>query len=153
MPRTNSINLGPGTLEIGTTGTEIDVSCYVNNVRISADKSQDDDRTMLCGDVLPGAVTYTYSLAGNIDIDLDNTPSSLFDMSQADPGSQQNFVFTPNTVDGKTATGTLILDPLDFGADEMGQPLQSDFEFSIVGKPVYSDTAPLATETAEEPAA
>lgn len=138
MARTTSRNLGPGTLKIGETGTEIDISCYVNNAVISADKSADDDRTMLCGDVLPGAVTYTYALSGNMDIDVENGAASFFALSQAEPGTQQGFEFTPNTAGGDKAAGTLTIDPLDFGADEMGQPLTSDFEFAIVGKPTYT---------------
>jgi hypothetical protein len=32
----------------------------------------------------------------------------------------------------------LTIDPLDFGADETGADLTSDFEFTIVGTPVYT---------------
>lgn len=138
MPRTSVTNLGPGTLEIGTTGSEIDISCYVNNAVIAADKSADDDRTMLCGDVLPGSVTYTYTLSGNMDSDHENGAASFFALTQANPGSQYSYTFTPNTTEGTTAAGTLTVDPLAFGADEMGQPLQSDFEFALVGKPTYT---------------
>lgn len=131
-----NIPLGPGELKIGATGSEIDASCLVNNASITAEKNQDDDRTMLCGTVKPGKVDYAYSLTGNVDTDVD-LADGLFALSQASPGSQQDFTFTPNTEAGTTATGKLIIDPLDFGADEMGQPLQSDFEFSLVGKPTY----------------
>lgn len=148
MARTTSTNLGPGTLEIGTTGTELDISCYVNNARITSEKSADDDRTMLCGDVLPGAVTYTYSLTGNMDVDVELGAAGFFALSQAEPGSQQNFVFTPSTAEGTAASGTLTIDPLDFGADEMGQPLTSDFEFSVVGAPTYAYGTPLAADEA-----
>ena len=45
-------------------------------------------------------------------------------------------MFTPNTEAGTSAAaGTLIIDPLDFGADESGADLTSDFEFTIVGTP------------------
>lgn len=155
MPRTTSINLGPGELQIGATGTEVDVSCWVNNCRIASDKSADDDRTMLCGDVLAGAVTYTFSLTGNVDTDID-TPDGLFALSQDAAGTQQEFTFTPNSEIGTTATGILTIDPLDFGADEMGQPLQSDFEFAIVGKATYTyGTGGAGTQSAggdDEPA-
>lgn len=131
------IPLGPGTLKIGATGTEIDVSCQINNAKVAASKNQDDDRTMLCGDVKPGKVTYTYALSGNMDTDVDND-AGIFALSQASPGSQQAFTFVPNTEVGTEAAGTLIIDPLDFGADESGAPLQSDFEFSLVGQPTYT---------------
>lgn len=145
------ITLGPGTLKIGATGTEIDASCLVNNAKITAAKTQDDDRTMLCGDVKPGQVTYDYSLTGNLDTDVDDG-AGLFALSQASPGTQQGFEFTPNTVAGTKATGTLIIDPLDFGADDSGGPLQSDFEFSIVGAPVYTYAVAVAASSDTEAA-
>jgi hypothetical protein len=131
-----TIDLGPGTLKIGATGSEIDASCLINNVKITMSKDKADDRTMLCGDVKPGAVTYTYSLTGNLDTDVDD-PAGLFALSQAEPGSVQDFSFVPNTEAATSATGSLVVDPLDFGADESGAPLQSDFEFDLVGPPVY----------------
>lgn len=138
--------LGPGTLEIGATGTEIDVSCLVNNAVISTEKDEGDSTTKLCGTVKPGAVTYTYTLSGNTDTDV-NDPAGLFALSQASPGSEQSFVFTPNTEAGTTATGTLVIDPLDFGGDTTGETMTSDFEFTIVGQPTYNYGAPAAAET------
>lgn len=143
-------NLGPGTLEIGSVGTEIDVSCLVNNAVIAAEKDEGDSTTKLCGTVRPGAVTYTYALSGNTDTDISDS-AGLFALSQAEPGSEQNFVFTPNTDAGTTATGTLIIDPLDFGGDESGQPMTSDFEFTLVGKPTYTYGAPAAAGASSEP--
>lgn len=140
LPDTTT-KLGPGTLEIGTLGTEIDVSCLVNNAVISADKDEGDATTKLCGDVRPGSVTYTYSLSGNMDTDVADA-SGFFALSQSAPGTVQSFVFTPNTAAGTSAAGTLVIDPLDFGADESGADLTSDFEFTIVGQPVYTYPAP-----------
>lgn len=132
--------LGPGELTIGLTGTEIDVSCLINNATIAASKDQGDSTTKLCGTVKPGATTYTYALGGNIDVDL-ATDSGLFALSQAEPGSEQAFSYTPNNEDPLTATvatGTLVLDPLDFGGDTMGETMTSDFEFALVGIPGYT---------------
>jgi hypothetical protein len=134
---TTTTTLGPGTLEIGTIGTEIDVSCLVNNAVIAADKDEGDATTKLCGDVRAGTVTYTYALSGNMDTDVADA-AGFFALSQAEPGSQQTFTFTPNTAAGTSATGTLVIDPLDFGADESGADLTSDFEFTIVGRPTYT---------------
>ena len=128
--------LGPGVLKIGATGSEIDASCLVNNAAITSDKDEGDSTTKLCGDVRAGSVTYTYKLTGNVDTDVADD-AGLFALSQDVPGTEQTFTFTPSTAEQTTATGTLIIDPLDFGADEMGADLTSDFEFSIVGKPVY----------------
>jgi hypothetical protein len=132
-----TIELGPGELTIGTTGSEIDASCLINNAKITTSKSTTDPRTMLCGDVKPGTTTYTYALSGNLDTDIDD-PAGLFALSQSAPGSQQTFTFTPNTATGTEAAGTLTLDPLDFGGDDSGGPLQSDFEFDLVEAPTYT---------------
>ena len=45
---------------------------------------------------------------------------------------------------------TLVIDPLDFGADEYGADMTSDFEFSLVGPPVYTYPA-AAIEGASTP--
>jgi hypothetical protein len=127
---------GPGTLSIGATATPVDVECLINGCRITSSKDEADSTTKLCGTVKPGKITYTYSMTGNVDID---TPEAdgLFALSQTAPGTEQDFTFTPNTADGTSATGTLIIDPLDFGADAYGDDMTSDFEFSIVGAPTY----------------
>lgn len=125
--------LGPGVLKIGTTGTSIDVSCLLNNAILAADPDQADDTTKLCGSVRPGAVTYTRTLSGNVDTDVGDA-AGLFALSQSAAGTQQEFEFTPSTDEGTKAAGTLVIHPLDFGADEMGADLTSDFEWGIVGE-------------------
>jgi hypothetical protein len=141
--------LGPGTLTIGATGTPIDVSCLVNNAVISADKEEGDSTTKLCGTVRPGSVTYTYTLAGNMDTDVADE-AGIFALSQSAPGTEQDFTFTPNTDAGTTATGRLVIDPLDFGGDTTGETMTSDFEFTVVGAPAYTfaPDLPLADDTA-----
>jgi hypothetical protein len=99
-------------------------------------------------------VTYSYTLSGNMDVDISD-PAGIFALSQSAPGSEQDYVFTPSTEAGTEAAGTLIIDPLDFGGDEMGADMASDFEFALVGKPVYTigGVALLADTEEEEPAA
>lgn len=136
MAAGDTYNLGPGTLTIGAVGTPIDVSCLINNATITATKDQGDSVTKLCGTVVPGSVSYTYNLTGNTDTDITD-PAGLFALSQASPGTQQPFTFTPNTEAGTVATGTLVIDPLDFGGDTTGETMTSDFEFALVGAPTY----------------
>jgi hypothetical protein len=131
--------LGPGTLTIGATGTPIDVSCLINNALISADKDEGDAVTKLCGDVVPGAVKYTYTLGGNIDLDIAEE-SGLWALSQSSAGQQVEFTFTPNTDAGTAGAGKLVLDPLPFGGEESGETMAGDFEFTIVGAPSYTFT-------------
>lgn len=128
---------GPGTLKIGAVGSEIDIECLINGARIAMSKDEGTSTTKLCGTVTPGKLTYTYALSGNIDID-SSDPAGIFALTQLSPGSQQEFTFTPSTEGVTAAAGTLIIDPLDFGADEFGVEMSSDFEFAIVGAPVYT---------------
>jgi hypothetical protein len=131
------VYLGPGELKIGAVGSEIDVSCMVNGVRIAAGKNEGEDINTLCGSTFPGSVTYTAALSGNINVDAEDA-AGLFALSWSAPGSQQEFSFTPSTDAGTAAAGTLILDPLDFGADAYGDALASDFEFKISGDVTYT---------------
>jgi len=140
--------LGPGTLTIGETGTPIDISCLVNNAVISADKSQADSTTKLCGTVKPGAVTYEYSLGGNMDTDVADD-AGFFALSQANPGEEFDYTFTPSTDAGTVAAGRLIVDPLDFGGDTTGETMTSDFEFSLVGAPTYTYAGGAAVADAD----
>jgi hypothetical protein len=135
--------LGPGTLTIGETGTEIDISCLVNGARITADKSEGEETVKMCGTRVPGSVTYSPTLTGNLDVDSEDD-AGLFALSWAEPGTQLPFTFTPSTATettptgGTAAAGTLQVDPLDFGADAFGDPLTSDFTFTIVGDVTFT---------------
>ena len=131
-----TFNLGPGELTIGATGTPIDVSCLVNNAVIAASKDQGDSVTKLCGTVKVPKPTYEYTLSGNIDTDIAD-PAGFFALSQANPGKEYDYTFTPSTEAGTTATGKLVIDPLDFGGDTTGETMTSDFEFTLVGAPTY----------------
>jgi len=139
---------GPGTLKIGATGSEIDASCAVNSLRITASPDRGDSKTMLCGTVKTGAVRFDYEMTGNLDLDLESGADSLFALSQANPGSEQAFEFTPNTGGVTSAAGILILDPMDFGADEYGEIMNSDVTWTLKGAPTYTyaPVLPLADD-------
>lgn len=142
------MKFGPGILKIGATAAAIDVSCLVNGAVISSEKDEGDSRTALCGTVRAGTTDYSWSISGNMDIDPED-PDGIFMLSATDYGTELPFVFTPNTVGLVTATGVLVLDPLDFGNgddDAYGAPMTSDFEFSLVGAPTYSPTIPAGDE-------
>lgn len=130
------VKLGPGTLKIGPTAGLIDVSCNVQNVKIGNSKNTGTTVRYLCGTSVPGASTYDFTLAGQIDTDVAAGDDGLFAYCWAHPGEEASFEFVPNTEDGTTATGTIILDPFEFGADEFGANLTSPFEFACVGQPV-----------------
>lgn len=132
--------LGPGTLTIGETGSSIDLSSKVNGCTIKSSKTQGKASTKLDGSQVKASVEYTYELSGNVDLDDEDGAESFFALSHADPGSEQSFSFTPNTEGVTKATGTVVIDPLDFGAGNFGDDLTSAFTFALVGAPVFTYT-------------
>lgn len=122
--------LGPGLLTIGETATLIDVTCLVNNAVIAPDVSEGDSKTMLCGTTKRAADTMTWSLAGNVDVDAGKA-AGLFALSWQHAGEIVPFVFTPSLAVGTTVSGNLKLVPLELGADNYGDFLNSDFEWSL----------------------
>lgn len=157
MPDDGTRKLGPGLLTIGATGSEVDVSCLINSATITADKNEGDSVTKLCGTTKPGAITYAFHLDGNIDTDI-ALSTGIFALSQTHPGDQYDFTYTPNdeftapATAATSATGVLVLDPLDFGGDTMGEYMSSDFSFTIVGQPeyAYGDGLVPASASADE---
>lgn len=129
---------GPGTFTIGEVASSIDASCLVNSLRVTATVDAGDSTTKLCGTIRPGSRTYSWELTGNLDIDDDAGVAGLFDLSQTAYGTEQAFTFTPNTEGGTAVAGTLIIDPMDFGADEYGADLNSDVTWALVGPPTYT---------------
>lgn len=128
---------GPGTLTFGAEGSEFDQSCQVNSLAIEVSKDAGDSKTMLCGTVKPGRITYEYAMNGNLDVDSDD-PAGFFRFTQEHAGEQTPFVFIPNTAAETSASGVVIVDPLDFGGDEYGTDMSSDIEFTVVGQPAYT---------------
>ena len=140
--------LGPGTLKIGETATPIDVSCLVNNVSIVPDISEGDSKTMLCGTTKRSADTITWAISGNIDVDA-GLGSGFFALTWQHIGEVVDFEYTPSTEVGTKVVGQLKLAPLELGADNYGDFLNSDFEFGLENfdpatAVTYGDTAPIA---------
>ena len=140
---------GPGKLTIGETATAIDASCLVNGLKIEATADFGDPTWKLCGTQRPGSRKFTWEMTGNLDIDPED-PDGLFMLTQTAYGTDVKFVFTPNDVAAVTATGTVTLVPMTFGADAYGDDLTSDIAWPLVGEPTYSPTAPVADAESRE---
>lgn len=133
--------IGPGELKIGATGTEVDWSCQITAAQVEWTADAEDDETVLCGDVIPGARTYTAVLSGTAHQDLEATAGAgIVEFTWANKGTTQPFVFTPSTAAGKSVTGSVVIDPLTVGG-EVGSNGTSDFEYACVGEPVLAPAA------------
>jgi hypothetical protein len=138
--------LGPGTLTIGAAPPAgIDLSCQLSAAKVAWDKDKEDDTPVLCGETIAGSTTYTAKLSGTVLLDLSD--GGMVDFTWDNKGEQFPFVFIPNDDAGKAVTGELIVDPLDVGGDEVKKNMSVDFEWDIVGDPVWG-TAPVIPLTA-----
>lgn len=145
--------LGPGELTIGEVGSEVDYAAQITACTVSWDKDKEDDTPVLSGGVLTGDTTYTATLSGTVFQDIAEA-AGLVAFTWANKGTEVPVVFVPSTEAGRQVTGTVVVDPLDIGGDEVKGRPTSDFEWAFVGEPALSAVpAPLmGSLTAEEPA-
>lgn len=146
----NVTKFGPGTISVGTTPTPVDFSAQLINALIEWDKDKDDDVTVLSGDVVPGASTYTATLSGTLFQDL--VASGILEYSWTHKGETLDFEFVPNTANGTGVAGQLTIDPIPFGSDEPKANMQGDFTWNLVGEPTLTIGTPVGTmaETSAE---
>jgi hypothetical protein len=126
---------GVGTFKLGTApGT--DHSCQVQSMGVNIEKDEGDTITVLCGDSIPGSISYTYALEGTVLQDLAKT-AGLVEYTWTNAGLPVEFEFTPSTSAVAKIAGTVIVDPLSVGTSdgEYGDVLTSDFSWTCVGKP------------------
>ena len=140
---------GPGTLKLGVApGT--DFSCQVESMGLNVNKDEGDALTVLCGDSVPGGITYTYVLAGTVLQDL--ITSGLSEYSWTNAGKPVAFDFTPLTgATGQKVTGTVVMDPISIGTSDgsFGDVMTADVEWSCVGKPTVTWASVLPTGMSE----
>lgn len=141
--------LGPGVLSIGEVGTAIDFSCQVTAATVEWSEDADDDTTVLCGDIVPGARRYTATISGTLFQDLSATAGAgIVEYSWAHKGETVPLTFVPSDDAAKQVTGDVILVPLSVGGDEAGSNMTSDFEWAFVGEPTLSAAALTSASSA-----
>jgi len=135
----NSTRFGPGTFKLGPTASALDFSCQVQSMGVNPSKDEGDTITTLCGDSIPGSVTYANVLAGTFLQDL-AVADGLIQYSWEHKGETAEFEFVPATTATTGATGSVVVDPLPFGTSDgaFGDVLTSDFEWSMVGDPTFT---------------
>lgn len=140
--------LGPGTVSLGEVGTAVDFSCQVTAAVVEWDSSQDDPTVVLCGESVPGAITFSSTFSGTVFQDLSSAEvgGGIVEFTWAHKGETMPLTFVPSTSAGKQVTGDVTIVPLSVGGDESGANMTSDFEWAFVGDPVLGDTVPGATE-------
>lgn len=138
-----STKMGPGTLKLGTAGAE-DVSCQMRACAVNPSENLETSEAIpvLCGEEIPAeeVATYTYTLSGTAFQDL--LASGMVDYTWTNAGDEVDFEFIPVTALARKVTGTVRLVPLTIGGEvSKTDRLTSDFEWTIVGTPVFAAVA------------
>ena len=145
----NPVRFGPGTFKLGTApGT--DYSCSVQSLAVVPEKDEGDPIRLLCGDSIPGSISYSFSLTGTILQDI-GTSAGLAKYCWTNMGLAVPFEYVPTTSATTKVAGTVIVDPITIGTSdgETGDVLTSDIEFAVVGTPTITWATTLeATEAA-----
>ena len=134
------VPLGPGTLELGDTPD--DFSCEVVGAQVTHEYEEiTEQRTRLCGDVIPAAEERTDGFTASLENDLSG--AGLYNYLLTNDLTAVTFKFVPNTAVGSTTPaswdGTVTLKaPSTIGSDEFGAPIVSDVEWTAVGKFAYT---------------
>ena len=133
----NPVRFGPGTFTLGAPG--IDFSCSVKSMAVVPEKDEGDGFTLLCGDPVPGSVSYSCKLAGTILQDI-GVADGLAEYCWTNMGLTVEFDYTPATSATTAIAGSCVVDPVTIGTPdgEVGDVLTSDIEFSCVGIPTIT---------------
>lgn len=132
---------GPGTIEVGATGSEVDFAGEVLGGTVTHTyEDVGDQRTMLDGTVRAATRTRIDGLTFSVENDL--TAAGLYQFCVTNDGTDQTFTYTPNTAAGASWAGTVsVALPAEIGADEFNAPIVSDVEWSGVGKFTFTPGA------------
>lgn len=125
--------LGPGTVEVGT--APLDFTCEVVGAKITHEyEEQTARRVRLCGQAIEATEKRVDGFAASVENDL--SAAGLYAYTQANDMTVQPLKFTPNNASGAKWEGQVVVKlPGEIGADEFGEPIVSDIEWTAAGVP------------------
>ena len=141
-PRRKKSVLGPGTLNLGSVGTTLDLSCQITEITIEAKGDSEEPEMTLCGDVESGARTYSWTM--NITAFQDMEADGVIDFTWKHAGKELPFKFVPESSGKAAVTGRVVIDPVTIGGT-VGQKNKSEAEWVISGAPNFSPTGAAGT--------
>jgi hypothetical protein len=129
----SKVKVGPGILSFQTPA--VDFSVQILSATVSFSKDKEDDRKVLSGDTVAGAVTRSATLAFTILQDI-AVPAGLVWWSWDNAGEEHPFRYVPNTVADQEILGTITVEPIDVGGD-VDADAESEVEWDCVGLPTH----------------
>lgn len=128
--------VGPGSLVFGAPGSPEEIAAQITSATLTPSTDVGDPLDVLSGEQLPGDRTTTWVLEGTLLQDLSETGITAYTLENA--GVNVPFVYIPNNVEARSASGNVIIDPTAIGG-EVKARATADFEFSCVGTPALGD--------------
>lgn len=133
-----SRKLGPGTLTIGDTTTQISIANRMGSCSIEYEFDEEDDIPVLSGDEIIGEDDESATLVGTAYQDY--VADSLLVFAEVYAGQILPFVFTPVNDDELSWEGSVKVRRLNVGG-EVKERNTSDISWPCVGIPTMMDSA------------
>lgn len=133
-PKRKKTVLGPGTLVLGSVGTQLDLSCQVTEIKITAEGDSEDPEYTLCGDTVTGERTYSWTMSITAFQDIEE--DGVIDFTWKHAGTEVPFKFVPDAGGTATVTGRVVIDPVELGGT-VKQKNKSEAEWPITGAPNF----------------
>lgn len=141
----NTRKLGPGTLTLGAGAMAVESQLKACRLTSSESVTSSGEKLKALSGETKDSTTetaeYAFTLGGTFWQD-DPGVGSVVDWSWDNAGTEQPFVFVPNTASGRQVSGTLIPVHLDIGGDDVEETdMEAAFTWRIKGEPAR-DTLP-----------
>jgi hypothetical protein len=121
-----------GTLKLGDASTGMAMEAQVSQVGVPQTVTRDSPVTVLTGDVVQAAATYSWTLTGQALLDLSDSGGVFYFVTEHQ-GEQMPFSFQPIGATGPTFAGTVIVDGWDTEELAAGAIVQSKFTWPLQG--------------------
>lgn len=128
-----TVNKLRGTLKLGDTATGVAMEAQVSQIGTPQTVTRDAAVTVLTGDVVQSSATYSWSLTGQVLLDLSD-PAGVYYFVHSHQGTEMPFTFLPIGTPGPTFTGTCIVDGWDTEELAAGAIMQSKFTWPLQGQ-------------------
>jgi hypothetical protein len=122
-----------GTFQLGDTTTGMAMEAQVSSIGVPQSVTRDSPITVLTGDIVQAAASYSWSVTGTVVLDLTDA-SGIFYFVHANQGTQMPFTFTPIGDTGPTIAGTCIVDGWDTEELNAGAIVVSKFTWPVQGQ-------------------
>jgi hypothetical protein len=127
------INKLVGTFKLGDTATGMAMEAQISQIGTPQTVTRDSPVTVLTGDVVLAAATYSWSIVGQALLDVSD-PSGIYYFVVENQGQELAFEFCPiGATAGPTITGTCIVDGWDTEEIAAGSIVQSKFTWPVQG--------------------